>query len=566
MSVVDNLNRIKACKEDIKQAINNKGVTVADSDSFTLYANKISEIQAGGGNEEEIAKTARVLDITENGIYTSQYTQDKDYLTIPDLVTGVFPDGTNFYNWADINDGHFNTNVCPTANSRIEFWWKPAETSKGVHYQNIFGAGLSDNNGPDCFEIHYYSTSRTQMRIKIGSNQSTFIIDNTIWNHFVIDSGYLYVNDELKAQVDTSTYVSDGSSILINSTPSRYMYNGNGLFGMFKIDGHIFIPSKDGFINYETGQLLTGYLPTDATRPFDGIYNFVDNYTQLPAEGNLIRTLKVNVPTKLSDRKINFGYSTFTKIPDGLIDWQKITHMDSMFRECNLLKDLGDIDTSNIVSFKYAFYGCTQLADFSKINLSNATSLNYAFANTKIDNDVINNFDTSNVIDLSNAFYNTPITYFPSIDTSKVTTFRSIFENSMNLEEVHPIDTSKATDLSYMFYNFSSEHKLRKLPEFDCTNVTSMNNMFSYYQDRMDYFTDCGGWKNLKCNWSDNYGLRACANLTYQSCINILNGLWDFRGNGDSTTTRTLKVHQNFLDLVGDEVSIGTVKGWNITV
>ena len=48
MSVVDNLNKIKSCKEDIKQAIIGKGVDMTNV-AFTEYATKISEIQAGEG-------------------------------------------------------------------------------------------------------------------------------------------------------------------------------------------------------------------------------------------------------------------------------------------------------------------------------------------------------------------------------------------------------------------------------------------------------------------------------------------------------------------------------------
>ena len=62
--------------------------------------------------------------------------------------------------------------------------------------------------------------------------------------------------------------------------------------------------------------------------------------------------------------------------------------------------------------------------------------------------------------------------------------------------------------------------------------------------------------------------LNKLPNLTYESCINILNGLYDFAGNGEtpSGTQGQLKVHQNFLNIVGDEISIGTLKGWKITV
>lgn len=506
------------------------------------YNNGVAEGTANAG--EIIAETARVLNVTENGIYTSQYSQYEDYLTIPDLVTGVFPDGTNFYNWGDIKNGHFNTNVCPTANSRVEFWWKPAEESKGYHYQNIFGAGLSDNSGPDNFEIHYYSNSRTQMRLKIGNEMAMFTIDNTIWNHILIENGSLYINDELKAQVNTSTYVSDGTPLIINSTPSRYIYNGNGLFGMFKIDDHIFIPSKDGFINYETGQLLTGYIPTDVTKPFDGIYNFVDNFTEVPAEGNLIRTISVNVLPKLKNPEIKFAYSTFSKIPDGLIDWKHIDGMRYMFYQCSKLKDLGDIDTSNVTDMYNAFYACSNLTG-----------------------DAIKNLDTSNVKNFYYTFASTKLDYFPSLNTSQVTDFSYVFRDVTTMVEVMPIDTSNATTMNSMFYVFGGGQKLQKLPEFDCTNVTNIGSYFAYsgYVDKVPNLTDCGGWKNLKIDWNDGYGLNHCPNLSYQSCINILNGLWDFR-NGDNTTTRTLKVHQNFLDLVGDEISIATNKGWTIQV
>jgi hypothetical protein len=47
----------------------------------------------------------------------------------------------------------------------------------------------------------------------------------------------------------------------------------------------------------------------------------------------------------------------------------------------------------------------------------------------------------------------------------------------------------------------------------------------------------------------------------------VLNGLFDFVSAGISPASNEgkLKVHQNFLNLVGDEISIGTNKGWTIT-
>ena len=52
MSVIDKLNQIKSCKEDIKQAIIDKGVDMTNV-AFTEYATKISEIQAGGSGDTD---------------------------------------------------------------------------------------------------------------------------------------------------------------------------------------------------------------------------------------------------------------------------------------------------------------------------------------------------------------------------------------------------------------------------------------------------------------------------------------------------------------------------------
>lgn len=198
-------------------------------------------------------------------------------------------------------------------------------------------------------------------------------------------------------------------------------------------------------------------------------------------------------------------------------------------------------DTSNVTNTEFLFFKCPNLTYIAPFNTSNVTRMGAMFESCG------------------------KLTTIPQLDTSKVVTMERMFNDCMALETVPPMDTSKVTNMNSMFYSFTGQHNLKSLPQFDCTNVTNMGSMFSYYSDRMPYFTECGGWKNLKCNWDDRYGLAACAVLSYESCINILNGLWDFRGNGDNSTTRTLKVHPNFLTNVGDEISIGTSKGWIIS-
>ena len=55
-TTADRLNYLENTKLAIKQALTDKGVTVSDSDTFRSYANKIDEIQSGGGGLVEGVK------------------------------------------------------------------------------------------------------------------------------------------------------------------------------------------------------------------------------------------------------------------------------------------------------------------------------------------------------------------------------------------------------------------------------------------------------------------------------------------------------------------------------
>lgn len=168
-------------------------------------------------------------------------------------------------------------------------------------------------------------------------------------------------------------------------------------------------------------------------------------------------------------------------------------------------------------------------------------------------------YDFNGIIDMSYMFADCGnLQTIPAIDTSEVTDMSYLFYYS-GIKDIHYMDTRKVTTMNRMFAYCG----IASLPEFDCTSLTNIERLF---QNTGNELTECGGWKNLKINWTDNYGLSRCTNLSYQSCINILNGLYDFTGNGETPNSNQgqLKVHQNFLDLVGDEISIAVSKGWNI--
>lgn len=168
-------------------------------------------------------------------------------------------------------------------------------------------------------------------------------------------------------------------------------------------------------------------------------------------------------------------------------------------------------------------------------------------------------YDFNGVTDMSYMFADCGnLQTIPAIDTSEVTNMSNMFYYC-GVKSIPYMDTRKVTTMNRMF----SYCGIASLPEFDCSSLTNIERLF---QGEGDDLIECGGWKNLKINWTDNYGLSRCSNLSYESCINIMNGLYDFIGNGETPNSvqGNLKVHQNFLDLVGDEISIAVSKGWNI--
>lgn len=461
-------------------------VTVNIEDTNGSYDVGYSEgydagIEEGTANAGEIiAETARVLDITENGIYTSKYSEP----IILNTPTGKFANGDNFYNYAKLDGVVFDTGIVGEPNITYELWWKPDE-----HFADYYTV-LGYQNFP-YQDFKLCEKGDLRLGIEYGRqwnlNDISFEINND-WNHFLLSKNDgVIVNGNLVAEItQTMSDEVESPTVWINAAKSDELnYNANGYFGMIKITANgvenVIIPTAEGFLNTTTNELLT--------KIQNGDYIFIEpEFEYSEPTGNLIKTVNVNVIPKIDISKegIKFGNSTFSTVPE----WA---------------------DLSNVSDFSYLFNSCLNIQILSELPTHNATRMNH------------------------------------------------IFDNCTRLTIAPVMSTNKVTDVSYMFWQCAA---LQQIPTYDFSNVTNISYMFRYsFQGNMDKLTDVGGFIGLSCNWGDDYGLAICSNLTYQSCINILNGLADVTELG----SRTLKVHQNFLTTVGDEISIGTNKGWTIT-
>lgn len=145
---------------------------------------------------------------------------------------------------------------------------------------------------------------------------------------------------------------------------------------------------------------------------------------------------------------------------------------------------------------------------------------------------------------------------------SNNTSANRLYYSDFNLVYAPKIDTRNVTDCTEMFQYCAY---LKMVPELDFSNVTTIKNIFGY--SSLNHLEYLGGFRNLKIDWKDNGGLKMCPFLRYEGVMNVINCLYDFRGNGDLETTKTLQMLNRHNSLLSDdEISIATSKGWVLQI
>ena len=279
---IDGANEQKSKLESI--SITENG-TYNKEDGYNHIEVNVPSYEEG---QADMAAKARVLNVTENGVYRSKFSDP-----ILPTVTGVYADGTEFYNYAQLNGKVFNTNIIATSTTRLELWYKGDNALAGDAWNIIIGAEKNpDRSG---YQIRYYMWSNSDLIFELGSNNLRYTWDENAWHHILIaketenaSSMSLWV-DEVKIGDFGNNPFNPQSPFYINCIESftDLTRNANGYFGMIKIDNTIIIPTANGFLNTNTGELL------EVVK--DGGYVFTENLPTY-AEGELYKTINVNVP------------------------------------------------------------------------------------------------------------------------------------------------------------------------------------------------------------------------------------------------------------------------------
>ena len=137
--------------------------------------------------------------------------------------------------------------------------------------------------------------------------------------------------------------------------------------------------------------------------------------------------------------------------------------------------DLHGFDTSNVTNMSEMFYNCINLTslDLSSFDTSNVTDMSGMFHNcfslTSLD---LSSFDTSNVTDMS-AMFEADYQYeFDSVGYAE-------YGNSLLSLDLNSFDTTNVKNMSCMFYRCVKLKNLN-ISHFNTFNVSNMTSMFQY--------------------------------------------------------------------------------------
>ena len=173
-------------------------------------------------------------------------------------------------------------------------------------------------------------------------------------------------------------------------------------------------------------------------------------------------------------------------------------------------------------------------------------------------NDVIKYDDTSNVTDMSYMFSGcSKLTTIPLLDTSNVISMREIFANCSSLTTIPLLNTSNVTDMRGMFYNCYS---LTIVPAFNTSNVTGLGGIFGPGMTNM--FQNCINIEEIHMiNISTNLDISYCTKMTREALLEVLGNLKDLTDQ----TSKTLTLGSTLLaKLTEEDKLIATNKNWTL--
>lgn len=287
-------------------------------------------------------------------------------------------------------------------------------------------------------------------------------------------------------------------------------------------------------------------------------------YQILPSKGKKALStvnLNINVEPKIDPSNtpflvpegMKFTKSTIERFPDKWIwsDTANWTDFKFLFSECKNLKEIPRIEIDNAETleslFEYAGDGTVDL-DLSYWKTAKTPKVDYMFENANFKSVKLSPDFKLKAINYMFYYYDGKKLDLSDWDMSEITSMQYCFYGT-DLEELTLGYTPKLRTLRN---TFSSSSYLRKLNTVQCANMQDTYNAFKGLYALKDF----GGFKDLDYS----IDILQCYSLSYESLINILNGLKPV------TSSKSIRFDQENVDmLTDDDIAIATSKGWTVS-
>lgn len=234
---------------------------------------------------------------------------------------------------------------------------------------------------------------------------------------------------------------------------------------------------------------------------------------------------------------------SMTSSNNALINTKSYKHKGSYANFVMQYVTKAEIDLSGFTDCRYAFSGCQNLESLTLTGTEDGAILyaDYMFQDcTELKE--VPSFNSSNVVTLTSCFSNCKsLKKITEFNTGKATVMREMFNECIALEEICELDCKNNKSVQGMFYNNSSLKILGGLKELGKAYTGSSVNSTSY-----------------------NLNLTMSSNLTKQSLLNVINGLYDLASHNKPAQGLFLG-EINLAKLTAEEIAIATNKGWNVS-
>ena len=459
--------------------------------------------------------------------------------------------------------------------NNIDLYIQELETSKVEIKEAIIAKGVTPEGGLSSYAAAIESITIPNPTFEELSVQLT---ENGTYNYTPTEDGYSSV--EVVVDVEIPTFETETLTVQLTE---------NGTYN--------YTPTEDG---YSSVEVVVDVASSGGGKP--KIYN---GFRLLSTDSTLSTTQRLTTKLKEVDFtqydwsnvydlteffggfKKDSGYSAGAFVDSDFDNFRagfngRIVCCDNLFKTAPsassnyTLREVPDFSmfTDNLVSMDYAFCGSELITadNITKWNTRNVVSMNGLFQNcSKLTS--IPSFDTSNVIDMSSMFQScSKLTSVPALDYSNAIFIGYLFAYCTSISSIPDLDISSAISFSNTSSSgnnswINGASNITSIGALQCDNIEDIMYMFGNSSNTK--ITHFGGAINLGKRWtlsnaSGNYAFNYVPNLTYESVLNVLNGLYDRASAG--MTNITLKLHPNHLAMLSDDdIAIATNKGWTLS-